>query len=277
METSVRNIIGACQQLVNGDEGFSNLYNNYKDDKGNHRVLKATCCGADASSIYVAGKDFTAQTLTTFGNGKAFSRRTIWAMADSVSLSLKKALSLVYTLSPKLVLINSTYRVVGYASGKNEALFMQAINHGMYLMDTNKKSGISLDDDKKLGTLKETLTEKSNVETNVESLDGDDNIDDSVTSCDSVDVDLNNKPSEDNLACNGYSYTGKLDSICFGPTTGQFYSPILSTGGSTNKSLEEKRRAVVQALKEHKRRKQPMSKLPVIREGSRNKIECNLV
>ena len=90
METSVRNIIGACQQLVNGDEGFSNLYNNYKDDKGNHGVLKATCCGAGASSIYVAGKDFTAQMLRTFRNGQAFSRCTIWAMSDKVSLSLKK-------------------------------------------------------------------------------------------------------------------------------------------------------------------------------------------
>ncbi len=71
------NIIGACQQLVNGDEGFANLFNNYKDDKGNHRVLKATCCGAEALSIYVAGRDFTAQTLTSFSNGKAFLGRTI--------------------------------------------------------------------------------------------------------------------------------------------------------------------------------------------------------
>ena len=112
------NIIGACQQLVNGNEGFSNLYNNYKDDKGNHRVLKATCCGADASSIYVTGKDVTAQTLTTFGNEKAFSGHTIWAMSDKVSLSLKKALSLVHTLSLKLVLNDSTCRIVGYTSGK---------------------------------------------------------------------------------------------------------------------------------------------------------------
>ena len=94
--------------FVNGNEGYSNLYNNYEDDEGNHRVLKATCCGADALSIYVAGRDFTAQTLTSFGNGKAFSGRTIWAMANSVSLLSKKALSLVHTLSTKLVLIDST-------------------------------------------------------------------------------------------------------------------------------------------------------------------------
>ena len=256
METSVRNIIGACQQLVNGDEGFSNLYNNYKDDKGNHRVLKATCCGADASSIYVAGKDFTAQTLTTFGNGKAFFGLTIWAMANKVSLSLKKALSLVHTLSRKLVLIASLCRVVGYASGKNKALFMQAIDCGMYLLDTNKKIGISSDDDEILWTSKETLADKSNVETYVDGLlDGDEDIDDSVHGCDSVDVDLSNQPSEDNLGCNGYSYTGKLAFICFGPTTGKFYSPILSTGGSTNKSLNEKKkggRASIRRAQEEK-------------------------
>ena len=197
------NIIGACQQLVNGDAGLSNLYNNYEDDERNHRVLKATCCGADASSIYVAGTDFTAQTLTTFKNGKAFSERTIWAVADKVSLSLKKALSLLHKHYLKLVLIDSTCRVVGYASSKNEALFMQAINCGMYLLDRNDKSGISLDDDKTLGTLKETLADKSNVETHVDGLDGDDNIDDSVHGCDSVDVDLINQPSEDNLVRNG--------------------------------------------------------------------------
>jgi hypothetical protein len=80
---------------------------------------------------------------------------------------------------------------------------MQAINCGMYLLDRNDKSGISLDDDKTLGTLKETLADKSNVETHVDGLDGDDNIDDSVHGCDSVDVDLINQPSEDNLVRNG--------------------------------------------------------------------------
>ena len=56
---------------------------------------------------------------------------TIWSMANSVSLLLKKALSLVPRLSPKLVLIDSMCRVVGNASEKNEALFMQAIDCGM--------------------------------------------------------------------------------------------------------------------------------------------------
>jgi len=70
--------------------------------------------------------------LQTFSNGKLFQDRAIWKMADLVLASLKKALSLVPQLSPKLVMIDTTCRVVGYASGENEQLFLQAIDKGMY-------------------------------------------------------------------------------------------------------------------------------------------------
>ncbi len=46
-----KNIIGACQQLVDGDHSFANLYNKYEDDDGNARVLIASYCGADTTSI----------------------------------------------------------------------------------------------------------------------------------------------------------------------------------------------------------------------------------
>ena len=159
-------------------------------------------------------------------------------MADSVSLSLKKALPLVQTLSLKLVLIHSTCRVVRYASRKNKALFMQVIDHGIYKMDKNDKICVLLDDNEQLGTPKGTSKEKSNVE----SVEGDEDIDDSCNGGDSVVVDLNNDPSDNDLARNGYCYTGKLFFICFGPTTGKFYSPILSTGGSINQGKEEKKK-----------------------------------
>jgi hypothetical protein len=115
-----KNIIGACQQLVDGDHAFANLYNNYEDFDGNTKVLKASYCGADTTSIYVAGRDFTAESLLSFGNGKNFQGCAIWKMADSVMTSLKKALSLVPQLSPKLVMIDTMCRVVGYASGKTK-------------------------------------------------------------------------------------------------------------------------------------------------------------
>ena len=84
--------------------------------------------------------------------------------------SLKKALSLVPQLSPKLIMIDTTCRVVGYASREIEQLFLQAIDKGML---------------------------------------------------------------------ESFSYTSKLAFLCFGPVS-KFYSPILSTGGSMNLSLEER-------------------------------------
>jgi hypothetical protein len=186
-----KNIIGGSQQLVDGDHAFANLYNNYEDDDGNARVLKASCCGADTTSIYVAGRDFMAESLLSFGNGKNFQGRAIWKMADSVMTSLKKALSLVPQLSPKLVMINTTCRVVGYASRKNEALFMKTIDHGMYVLDKKDKKGfLSADDDEQLGLTKRIL--------NVDSGDGDDDVDDPCNGDESVvvvlDSDSNDEP-----------------------------------------------------------------------------------
>ena len=91
--------------------------------------------------------------LETFSNGKPFQGRAIWKMAVTVLASLKKALSLVPQLSPKIVNIDSTCRVVGYASGKNEQSFLQAIDKGMHEMDKRDRMGLSPDDDKRLGCL----------------------------------------------------------------------------------------------------------------------------
>jgi len=59
-------------------------------------------------------------------------------MAVSVLASLKKALSLVTQLSPTIVMIDTTCRVVGYASKKTEQLFLQAIDKGMYEIDKSE-------------------------------------------------------------------------------------------------------------------------------------------
>ena len=42
-----KNVIGACQQLVDGNHAFANLYNIYKGDDGNECCLKSSCCGQD--------------------------------------------------------------------------------------------------------------------------------------------------------------------------------------------------------------------------------------
>jgi hypothetical protein len=132
-------------------------------------------------------------------------------MADTVLASLKKALSLVPQLSPKIVNIDSTCRVVGYASGKNEQPFLQAIDKGMHEMDKSDRTGLSPDDNKRLGCLSGDEDEDADAGSAVVEISNDDGTMTGV----------------------GYSYTGKLAFICFEPLS-KFYSPILSTGGSMN-------------------------------------------
>jgi hypothetical protein len=159
--------------------------------------------------------------------------------SGSVLATLKKALSLVPQLSPKLDTTDTTCRVVGYASRKNEQLFLQAIDKGMYEMDKSDRMGLSPDDDDKLGFFGD-----------------DDNGDDSVVV---VDVDLLMSILKDGvIAPVGYSYTGKLVFLCFGPVS-KFYSPILSTGGSMNLSMEERKkgsRASIHKIQEEKATKE---------------------
>jgi hypothetical protein len=122
-----KNVIGACQQLVNGVHAFANLYNSYKGDNGVELSLKSSCCGHDTTSNYVAGRDFTATMFQNFSNGKPFQGCAIWKMADLVLVSLKKALLFVPQLSPKLVMIDTTCRVVGYASRKMNNYFYRQL------------------------------------------------------------------------------------------------------------------------------------------------------
>jgi hypothetical protein len=145
-----KNILGACHQLINRDGPFFHLYNTHESDDRIKLVLKCSCCGNDTSSNYVAGQDITVQLLQTFVNGKNFQGCAIWKMADSVMMSMKKALSLVPILSPTIVRFNLTCRMVSYASGKNESTFMQLIDHSMYAMEKQDKMGISADDDEQL-------------------------------------------------------------------------------------------------------------------------------
>ncbi len=46
--------------------------------------------------------------------------------------SIKKALSIVPKLSPCIDIIDKNCAMVGYASGKNESLFMQHIDNDMF-------------------------------------------------------------------------------------------------------------------------------------------------
>ena len=107
-------------------------------------------------------------------------------------------------------------RVVGYASGKNEQSFLQAIDRDMYKMDKSDIMGLSPDDEKRFGFLSE-----------------EEDKDDVVVVSSNVDLGVTGQV--------GYYYTGKLAFICFGPVS-KFYSPILSTGGSMNLSIVERKK-----------------------------------
>jgi hypothetical protein len=110
----------------------------------------------------------------------------------------------------------------------------KAIDKGMYEMDKIDRLGLSQDDEKRIG-----------------SLSGDDEDKDEAGSAvvmgENSDVDGMTGPV-------GYSYTGKLAFLCFGPVS-KFYSPILSTGGSMNLSIVERKkgsRAAIRKLQEEK-------------------------
>ncbi len=134
-------------------------------------------------------------------------------------------------LSPNIVNIDSTCRVIGYASGKIEESFLQAIDKGLYEMDKSDRMGLSPDDEKRLGFLS-----------------GDEDKDGTGS------VVVNNSDVDGMTGPVGYSYTRKLVFLCFGPVS-KFYSPILSTGGSMNLSIEERKkgsRANIRKIQEEK-------------------------
>jgi hypothetical protein len=148
-------------------------------------------------------------------------------MADKLLSSIKKALSLVPKLSPKIVNIDSGLKVIGYASGENEALFLQAIDNAMYEMKRREGPGLNPGDDSGMicnldededETEKEVTNEVVVVE-ETPLLDTSCNLFNGVT------------------APLGYAYIGKLVLICFGP----FFPLSLKPGGASGMDKEERK------------------------------------
>ena len=107
-----KNIKGACEQVIDGNHAFSCLYHKLKGEDGMELTLKLSCCGVNMSANYMAGVHFTALHIYTFATGKCFSGRSILLMADSMLSLIKKALSLVLKLSPKIVNIDNGLKVI---------------------------------------------------------------------------------------------------------------------------------------------------------------------
>ena len=64
-----KNIKGACQHLIDGDNAFNFLYDIIKGENGLERVLKPMFCGKQSTSAFVAGVDITPVMLGRDKNG----------------------------------------------------------------------------------------------------------------------------------------------------------------------------------------------------------------
>lgn len=69
------------------------------------------------SANYIADIHFTTKMIYTYVTSEQTSGRSISIMVDSILTLMKKALSLVSKLVSKIVNIDSSLKVVGYASG----------------------------------------------------------------------------------------------------------------------------------------------------------------
>ncbi len=101
-----KRIRGACAQLIEGAGTLRLLYDIKEGENNVELVLKPLCCGKETSSSYVAGVHFTEEDISTFGLNKKVKGHALWAMGLTVLQSIKKALSIIPKLLPRIVLIN---------------------------------------------------------------------------------------------------------------------------------------------------------------------------
>jgi hypothetical protein len=150
-------IKGACAQLIEGSGAFRLLYDVREGENDVELVLKPSCCGKETLSSFVDGVHFTEDDIRTFGRNNKVNGRALWAMGLTVLRSIKKALSIVPKLSPRIVMIGKNCAVIGYASGKNEHSFMQLVDNGIICDDeliVDVSNG-SDDDNERIGAVAE--------------------------------------------------------------------------------------------------------------------------
>ncbi len=69
-----KNIKGACQQVIDGDNAFKVLYDVLAGENGMERVLKPMFRGRQPASAFIAGVDITVEMLSLYSSGKAYIR-----------------------------------------------------------------------------------------------------------------------------------------------------------------------------------------------------------
>ncbi len=254
----LKRIKGACKMLLEGEGPFRAFFNIIEGEYDQELVLKASCCGKDTASSYIAGVHFSVEDLHTFGVNKKLKGCQLRLMGLTVLRSIKKAISIV----PKLVLsicsIDKNCAVIAYVSGKNESSLMQFINNGMFALSMNEcgdttminaEIGSDKDDNKVLGatsaegmpltrddasaegmplTSDDTLIQRENIDVDAP-VEDDDNVE-----VNNVEVDVEKRDAFGNvIAPKGYVYTSKLVFICFGPTS-KYFAGTLVMGGKSD-------------------------------------------
>ena len=262
-----KRIKGACEMLLEGEGPFAALYNIIEGESDRELVLKASCCGKDTSSTYVAGVHFSVDDLHSFGVNKKMKGRQLWLMGISVLRSVKKAISIVPKLVPSICSIDKNMAVISYASGKSESSLMQFVDNGMFALSMNHPIDVDSDnnDDEVLGA---TTAEGMPLMREEKTTDGlplapgspwqgeaGENIDkekeppvDIDVEEDCMDVDDEESEASDHeidafghvIAPEGYCYVGKLVFICFGPTS-KYFAGTLAMGGQSDRTAEEKK------------------------------------
>ena len=229
-----KRIKGACDQLIEGSGAFRLIYDIKEGEHNVKLVLKTSCCSKDTLLSYVAGVHFTEDDIHSFGLHKKINERALWAMGLTVLQSIKKALSIVPKFSSRIVMIDKSCAVIGYASGQNEQSFMQLIDNGMFNMDEaiivdgNDGSG---NDNKVLGAVSDMGMSITREDT-----PGDIPVEDNQIETTLWD------PFQHGgvIAPEGFTYFGKLSFLCFGPTS-KFFASNLSMGGQSNCTVEERK------------------------------------
>ena len=186
------------------------------------------CSGNSTSTNYVAGVHFTAKMIGTKLH-KKLSGLSLWTAGLDVFCLIKKAMAIVPKLDVKVVNLGKNYQVLGYASGKTFANFIQFIDNGMYSLSLKEgKGAANLDSDNDTEDIGKVVCDNEM-----------EKVDDDVQEVTEHRFDSWN-PFDSDDATEGYLFFGKLSFLCLGPAS-DFFSETLSSKGRQVPSVEDKK------------------------------------
>jgi hypothetical protein len=142
-----------AEQLIDGDGPFHHLYEMIDGPNGAEWTLKHEFYRSMGTMSLVVGRDIKLSEIVAMSNGaKPRASSTLWTCGMNILKSVKKAMSLVPRLSPKMIQVDGTKYIVGYSSGNNFKSFLEAINTGMYVLKddeefvraSNKKTALTM-------------------------------------------------------------------------------------------------------------------------------------